>query len=195
MGSRREGEKTEGRVTLFHQSCMFQSTIACCEFGFAAVLSDDEGIRREGRTATSAPEEVESSGILGFGLIGRVDVDEIDKLRDFAEPLQHRAHTAILHRESSNNFQRSQILPNRRERRLCIFGKPHMGCTTAQRLDSNGSRTGVEIDKATATDTRRQDIEESFAQAVAGRTRLKTTWSNELTRAISSCNDTHLWMV
>src|SRR3984885_13224678 len=174
---------------------MFKRAVAHCQCSLAAVLCDDEGIGREGRTATGAAEEVERPGILCLGLIGRVDVNEIDKLRDFAEPLQHRTHAAILHCESCNNLQRSEVLPNRRQRRLCVFGKPHMGCTTAQRLDSNGSRTGVEIDKATATDTRRHDIEESFAQAVAGRTRLKTTWSNKLTRAISSCNDTHLWMV
>ena len=70
-----------------------------------------------------------------------------------------------------------------------------MGRATAQRLDSNGSGASVKVDKAAATHTRRENIEESFAQTVAGRPGLKTTWGKELTRAIGSCNDAHLWMV
>ena len=174
---------------------MFERPVALRQLGLAAVLSDHEGTGGKRSTATSATEEIKRTGILRFGFVGRVDVNEIDKLRDFAEPLQHRSYTPILHGEASIDLQCRKILADRRQCRLCVFGKPHMGRATAQRLDSNRSRTGVEIDKATATDPRRQNIEEPFAQAVAGRTRLKTTWGKELTRAVSSSNDAHIWMV
>jgi len=193
--SRRERKKTKRRVALLQQPRVFKSTVAPRQFGLATVFRNYENVGRESPAATCATEEVERAGVLCFGLIGRIDVDEIDKLRDFAEPLQHRSHAPVLHGEPSINLQRRKILADSCQRRLCVFGKPNMGRTTAQRLDSNRLGAGVEVDKATAAHARRENIEESFAQAVAGRPGLKTTWGNELTRAIGSCNDAHLWMV
>ena len=73
--------------------------------------------------------------------------------------------------------------------------KPDVGRAPAQRLDANRSRTSVEVHKAAASDSWRQDIEQSFSQSIACRTGLKTTWGNQLTGAIRSCNDAHLSMV
>jgi len=195
LRSRRKGKKTESSVALFHQPRIFHRPVAHCEFGFAAVLCDDEGVGRERPTATSTAEEVQRTGVLCFGFIGRIDVDQIDKLRDLSKPLQHRTHASILDRESSADLQRGEILTNRCQRRLCIFCKPYVGGTTAQRLDSNGSRASVEIDKATAADSRRDDIEEPLAQTIACGPGLKTARSNELTGAVSACNNAHLSMV
>jgi hypothetical protein len=174
---------------------MFQRSIARCQLGLAAVFSNDEGIRRQCRTPTSTSEKVERTGVLCFGLIGRIDVNKIDKLRDLAETLQHRTYTTVLHGKAANNLERSKILPNGRQRRLCVLSKPDMDRAAAQRLNSNRSRTSVEVHKAAASDSWRQDIEQSFSQAIACRTGLKSTWSNKLTGAIRSCNYAHLSMV
>ena len=180
---------------MLHQARMLKRSVARCQFGLAAVLCDDEGIRRESRTPTSAAEKVERAAVFRFGLVRRIEIHEIDQLRDLAEALQHRAYASVLQRKASNNLQSRKILPNRRQRRLSVFGKPDVRRASAQRLDSNSSSARVEIDKATAANTRRDDIEESLAQAVAGRPGLETTWSNKLTGTVSTCNNAHLWMV
>jgi hypothetical protein len=48
-------------------------------------------------------------------------------------------------------------------------------CTSAYRFDSNCPGPGIEVDEAAAIEAGRKDIEEGFAQAIAGRTGLHAT--------------------
>jgi len=104
LRSRRERKKTKRGVALLQQPRVFKRTVAPCQFGLAAVFRNNDRVGRESPTTSGAAEKVERTGVLCFGLIGRVDVHEIDKLRDFAEPLQHRSYAAILYGESSINL-------------------------------------------------------------------------------------------
>ena len=130
------------------------------------------------RAATYASEKIERAGVFVLRLIGRIKVDDIDRLRQFAKPLQHGSDAAVFERETPAYLQRSEILPQRRQRRLSVFRKPDMRSTAAYRLDSNRSSAGVEIDEAATFEPRRKDIEECLAQAVAGGTGLHAARSS-----------------
>ncbi len=140
------------------------------EFHLAAVFGNHKAMRSQYRPAADAAEKIKRAGIFVLGLVRWIEKDEIDRLRQFAEVLQHGSDATVFQGEAAANLQRGKILPKGGERRFGVFGKPHMLSTPAQRFDSNCSGAGVEIDEAAAIDARRKDIEEGFAQAIAGRT-------------------------
>ena len=64
-------------------------------------------------------------------------------------------------------------------------------CTAAQRLDADSAGAGVEIGEARAFDLRREDVEERFAQAIAGGARRHAARRGERAAAIGAGDDTH----
>jgi hypothetical protein len=153
---------------------MFERTIAHGEFHLAAVFGNDERIWNKKRPTTNAAEKIKRAGIFVLGLVRRIEKDEVDRLRQFAEALQHSSDATVFQGEPATNLQRGEILPKSGQRGLGIFCKPHMLCPAAYCLDSNGTGPRIEIDEAAAIEARRKDIEEGFAQAIAGGTGLHT---------------------
>ena len=190
--NRREAKKAKSGITLLHQACMFERAITHSEFYFAAVFGNDLGMRSENRTAPNAAKKIKRAGIFVLGLVRWVEKDEVDRLRQFAKALQHGSYTTVFQGESVANLQRGEIVPKSGQRRLGIFGEPDVLCTAAQRFDSNRPGAGIKIDEATAVKTWRKDIEEGFAQAIAGRTRPHATRGGQLTGAERTGNDAHL---
>ena len=76
-----------------------------------------------------------------------------------------------------------------------VFDEDGFACATAESLDSDGSGTGVEIEKDRAGDARGEHIEEGFAQAVAGWARVKAFGGDERARAKLAGDDAHRFMV
>jgi len=90
---------------------MFERTIPCSKLRFAAVLGDDESVRRKHLAPSDAAQKLECSRVLRFRLVRWIEIDEVDLLRQLAEPLQHRAHPARLQRKAMRNLQHRQIRP------------------------------------------------------------------------------------
>jgi hypothetical protein len=174
---------------------MFERTVAHRKFGFAAVFGNDKSVARERRTTACTPQKVERSFVLCLSLVWRIEKNKVDELRDFAEPLQQSTYAAILQRKAPLHLQRRKILTERGKSRCCIFCKPDMARAATQSLDPDGSSACIQVDKAASVDTRRDDVEEPFAQTVAGGTRLKATRCKKLTGTMGACNDAHLLMV
>src|SRR5438270_4909764 len=93
----------------------------------------------------------------------------------------------LLQREYREIFADSSRAP------LVRFDQSAMCRTAAERLDRNGSRARIEIQKACALDAGRQDVENGLPQAVRGRTHIHSGGSNETTRAQASGDDAHGW--
>jgi hypothetical protein len=195
LRSRREAKEAERGVSLLHQAGVFERTVAHRKFGLAAVFGDDESVGRERRATAGAPQKVERSFILCLGSIGRVQKNKVDELGDFAEALQQSANAAILYSKAPLDLQRHKILTERGKSRFYVFCKPDVARAATQSLDSNGSSARIQVDKPTPLNPRRDDVEESFAQTVAGRACLKTARSDKLTGTMGACNDAHLLMV
>jgi len=195
LRSLREAKKAERSISLLHQAFVLERTVAHRQLSLAAMFGNDKSVGRERRATTCAPQKIKRSFILRLGLVGRVEKNKVDRLRDLAEPLKQRTHAAILQRKAPLNLQRRKILTERGKSRRCIFCQPDMARATTQSLDPNGSGARIQVDKTTPLNPRRNDIEESFAQTVAGGARLQTTRSDKLTGTIGACNDAHLLMV
>jgi len=151
---------------------MLELPITPCKLRLAAVFGDNKNIRRKRRRAANAAEKIQRTRILRLGLIGRVQKNNVDWTRQLVEPLQHSADAAILQRKASHDLQCCEVLTDRCQRRLCVFGQPYMTRSTADRLDPHSPGAGIEIDKARPLDPQRDDIEEPLTQAVAGRASL-----------------------
>jgi Zn-dependent protease len=156
------------------------------------MLRNDQRIGSKNRPSSHTAKKIERSGVFVLSLIGRIEVDDINWLLQFAELLQHGSDTPLLQRKTSFNLQCCKILPKRSQRRSCILRKPHMGSTAAQRLDSNCSRTGIKIDEAALGNAWSKDIEDSLAQAIARRACLIAARSGELAGAVNAGDDAHL---
>ena len=173
----RKAKKAKRGIPLLHQACVFKRTVPRSKFYLAAVFGNDERMRSENLPATDAAEKIKRSGIFVLGLVGRVEKDDVDRLRQLAEALQHGSDAAVFQGEAAVNLQRGKILPKSSQRSLRVFSKPDVLRTAAQRFDSNCPGSGIEIDEVAAIEARRKDIEEGFAQAIAGRTGLHATRS------------------
>jgi hypothetical protein len=171
----RETKKAKRGITLLHHPCLFERTIARSKFSFATVFGYHEAVRSQYRPAAAASEKIKRTLIFALSLVGRIEKDEIHRLRQFAKPLQHGSDASVLESEAVANLQRGKILPKSSQCGLSVFRKPHMLCSAAQRFDSNGPSAGIEIDEATAIQPGRKDIEERFTQAIAGGTGLHAT--------------------
>jgi len=79
------------------------------------------------------------------------------------------------------------------EVRIFLAGSIEMG--KAEQWQQQVVDAMAHVDNLVILNPRRDDVEESFAQAVTGRTCLKTTRSAKLTGTIGACNDAHLLMV
>src|SRR6266481_1858316 len=126
--------------------------------------------------APDAAEKIKRAGIFVLGLVRWIEKDDVHRLWQSAQALQESSDAAVFQGEASANLQRGKILPKSGQRRLSIFCKPYLLCAAAQRFDPNGPGSGIQIAEAPPIEARRKDIEEGFAQAIAGRTGVHATW-------------------
>src|SRR5580692_10431678 len=116
---------------------MFEPAITHGEFALAAVFCNDDSVGSKNLPATNASKKIKRAGVFVFCLVGGVQKNDIDRLRQFAEALQHGSHTAIFQCEASNNSQRQEIPPKGCQRRLSVFREPHVGGSSAECFDTN----------------------------------------------------------
>ena len=83
------------------------------------------------RPAGNAAEKIKRAGVFVLGLVRRIEKDEVHRLRQFAEALQHGSHTTVLQGEAAADLQRGEILPKSGERKFGVFGKPDVLRTAA----------------------------------------------------------------
>ena len=89
---------------------------------------------------------------------------------EFGEALEERAGAAVFEGVAVDDLEGGEVGAEGSEGRLGVFGEPDVCGATADGFDADGSGAGVEVDKAALGDAWREDVEEGFAQAVAGGT-------------------------
>src|SRR5258708_5438815 len=110
---------------------MFERAIVRGEFCLAAVFGNHKRMRSKKHPAADAPEKIERAGTFVLSLVRRIEKDKVDRLRQFAESLQHRSDATVLQGEAAANLQCGEILPKSGERRFGVFGKPDVLGTAA----------------------------------------------------------------
>ncbi len=84
-----------------------------------------------------------------------------------------------------------EVLLNENGGRRMIFDKDNFRSTAAERFDAYSAGPCEEIEEAATGDAFGDDVEECFAQAVAGRAKGKALKTLELAAAKCSGNDAH----
>lgn len=158
--SRRDRKKAESRIALLPQVRVFERSIPRRELRLAAVFRDNHCVKRKNLAATSTPQKVQGPFVLRCGLVRWIEVHQVDRLRQFAQPLQHSPHPTIFQRKAPPNLQRRQIFPDSCDSGRSVFSEPDMPGTPAQRLDPDRPRPGIQIDEAAAINPWRKDIEQ-----------------------------------
>lgn len=151
-------------VALFVDSGAGQGAVAVGELegGFGGVFGYDEGAGGEHGLAA---EEAEGLGVGFFVVVGGVEEDEVDRLR---ETLEQRHHAAVFEGVATGDFEVLQVGAEGFEGRTAVLGEVDVSGSAADGFEAHGSGAGEEVYETAAGDARREDIEQGFAEAVAG---------------------------
>jgi Zn-dependent protease/CBS domain-containing protein len=145
--------------------------------------------------AADAAEEAEGAFVLGCGLVGWIEEDEVQWRGEFGEALEERAGASVFEGVAVDDLEGSEIGAERRDGGRGVFGEPDMGGSAADGFYTNGSGAGVEVYKSALRNAWRENVEEGFAQAVACGTGRCTAGREKLAGAEGSGDDTHRTIV
>ena len=182
--------KAQGGVTLLQLAGPDEATILLGKRKAAAgrMFGDDEGFGGKNPGSRRTAEKAEALAVGLLVLVGRIEEDEIEDLREF---LEQRHGASELERVVGRDAQGGEICMQRFEGGVCSFGKPHVACAAAERLDAYGSGAGVKVNKVGAGQARGKNVEEGLAEAVAGRTRGGSGRSSKEAGTVGSGDDAH----
>jgi len=161
----------------------------------------DESAGSQQLAATETAQEVERRLIVGSGLIGWIEEDEIEGGRWnrfgllFGQALEQRAGASIFNSDTLGDLESREVRAKSVESLRGVLGEPDMGGAAADGLDANCARTRVEIDEPAAFEPRSEDVEEGLAKTVGGGARRCAARSSKLTGAIGTGDNAHLLMV
>ena len=160
-----------------------QSKIAAC-----GVFCDGERFGAEAFRSGLAAEEAESLRVRVFIVVGRIEENEIESVREF---LEQRHGASGVDGAAGTYAQRGEIGVKGFEGGRGVFGEPDVACAAAEGFDADGSRAGVEVGEGGVGQAGSEDVEQGLAQAVAGRAGGGSGWSGEEAGTISSGDDAH----
>jgi len=91
-----------------------------------------------------------------------------------------------------SNFERVEILADEFCGGRVIFDEGYVGGTAAEGFDADGTGAGEDVEEAGAYYAGTEDVEERFAQAVAGGTEGETFETFEDAAAVFAGDDAHI---
>jgi len=159
------------------------------------VFGDDECVWREHGGGACATEEVQRRCVFAVGFPGRIEVDDIELTSGPGEVIEEGGDSAGLDGVAGGDAERVQVGTEGSESRGGLFGEPDVCRATTEGLDANRTRTRVEIDKAGSGQARGEDVEEGFAQTIAGGPGAVPAGRNQASRAVGSGDDAHSFIM
>jgi len=156
----------------------------------AGVLGDDDGVGGENDFVVVG-EEVERGAVLVAGLVGWVEEDEVHGASVLDHGVEQLADAAVFDGVATLQLERGDVGADGERGFGLAFGKPDEVCAAAEGLDADGAGAGVEVGELGAFDTGREDVEERFAEAIAGGTGFEAFGGLEDSGAEFSGDDAH----
>ena len=162
-------EKAENGVSLAEDSRLQQTAEMLRQLEGAAVLGDYDAAETEkGRVA----EEAEDAIVLLFFGVRRIDEGEIEwRVGGLVAGGEFFEGAESIEREDLGfglDFKRGEIAADQGGGGGVIFDEYGLCGAAAEGFDADGTGAGEDVEEARAGDFGGEDIEESFAQAVAG---------------------------
>lgn len=159
--------------------------------GAAGVLGDDEGVGREDGRGARAPEELQRGGVLGVSFPRRIEKDEVERRGGLGEGIEQSCGAAGLDGVTGVDAESAEVGADCCDGGRGFLGEVDVVGAAAKRFNADSSGAGVKVREASAGDPWGEDVEESFAQPVAGGAGPRAAWRGELTRAIRACDNAH----
>ena len=158
----------------------------------AAMLDDYEAAlaKKWGRA-----EKAEDAVVLIFFGVGRIDEDEIERGvgglvagREFFERAEGVDGEDM---GSAGDCERFEIAADQDGGGGVVLDEHYFCCTTADRFDANGASAGEDVEEARTADVGTEDVEEGFAEAVAGGTEGGALETFQDAAAVFASDDAH----
>ena len=162
-------EEAEGGVALAEDAGLQEAADALRQIESAAMLGDYEAALAEER---GGAEEAEGAVVLNFFGVGGIDEDEIEwcvggfvaggEFFEGAEGVEGED------KGSGLDFEGCEIAPDESGGGSVVFDEDDFDGAAAYGFDADGAGAGEDVEEARAGDVGAEDVEEGFAEAVAG---------------------------
>lgn len=175
-------------LPLSHLPHAFQLPITGFQSALGMMHDDEHPIRREHpRPAREAFEHlvVERRGVW------RVEEDHVEDLPLLAESFQSANGILLEDLDAVADATGGEILPEDDEDRRRALDERDPTRPTAERFDPHRSRPRAEIEKPRSGESRSQDIEERFPQAIGGRPNGPSREALQASPLIQACDHAH----
>jgi len=133
----------------------------------AGVLGYDDGVWCEDDCVVLG-EEVEGGAVLVAGFVGWVEEDDVRGALVFDHCVQELADTAVFDGVAALDFQHGDVGADGGGGFGFALGEPAEIGAAAEGFYANSAGAGVKVGELCAVDARGEDVEEGFAEAVAG---------------------------
>ena len=185
-------EKAEGGVALAEDAGLQEAADALGEIERAAMFGDYEAALAE---EWGGAKEAEDASVLIFFGVGRVDENEIEwRVRGLVaggDLLEGAEGVEGEDLRSAGDCERFEIAADERGGGGVIFDEDGFDGAAAEGFDSNGAGAGEDVEETRAGDVGAEDVEESFAEAVASGTEGVASEGFEDAAAVFAGDDAH----
>ena len=162
-------EEAEGGVALAEDAGLQEASDALGQIERAAMLGDDEAALAEkwGRA-----EEAERAVVLIFFGVGGIDENEIERgvggLVAGSEFFEGAECVEGEDLGSAGDCEGFEVATNQGSGGCVVFDEHDFEGAAAESFDADGAGAGEDVEETRAGDVGAEDVEESFAEAVAG---------------------------
>ena len=131
------------------------------------MLGYDDGVGREDDCVVLG-EDVQGGAVLVSGFVGRVEEYDVGGALIFDHRVQELADAAVFDGVAALQLERGDVGADREDGFGFALGEPAEVRAAAEGFNANRAGAGVEVGELCALNARGQDVEESFAETVAG---------------------------
>jgi hypothetical protein len=186
-------EEAEGGVALAEDAGLQEAADALGQIESAAMLGDYEAALAE---KWGGAEEAEDAVVLRFFGVGRVEEDEIEwgvgrfvLVGDFLEGAEGVEGEDL---RAGSDCEGCEVATDQASGGGVVFDEDDFEGAAAEGFDANGAGAGEDIEETRAGDVGAEDVEEGFAEAVAGGTERVALEGFEDAAAIFAGDDAHI---
>ncbi len=166
--SLRNGVEGDGGVALLVETGAGEASVAVGGLeALGGVFGEDEGVWREDGVVGGAAEETKGLGVVVFGVVRWVEEDDVER-GELGEALQQGGGSAVFEGVAGGNPEGGEIGSEGFERGWGFFREEDVGGSAREGFDADGTGAGEKIGEPAVGDARGEDVEEGFAEAVAG---------------------------
>jgi len=180
--------EAERGVALFEKANAFETVEALGKNGFVMMLDDHKAVRSDEMRGIEKFEDAEM--LVAFG-VGRIEKNEIGEQMAGGEDSEG-AKRVVLHDGCAfADVEREEIFAYQASRGRMRFSEEDFAGAAAESFDADCTGASEEVDEEGAFDGRAENVEESFAESIAGGTEAQRFRTLEAATAKFSGDDAH----